>query len=278
MLSSSPFCPQAYAALKPMPPFGLCGPPMDSHTRQEDCHPRENGLLVEKRLLVNGKRMMLASDHVRLKLNEVGEAFFEVLEEPGDGGKTLIELYAGVGEGQEFLVFTGALRELKRLAQGRYRITAHELSTVLNLPIIINLQRCTARDVIAKIERETGLKFLLPKGAAYLDEFRLQFHHYGPASEAIRLLSAKWELKEMVWFQLPDGRMYWGHWAQGPYTRAPLPIESKLISNLDKKTRTLVLPYIPALRPGMLVESDFRFRIDALTFTGNTVKVTWMGI
>ena len=44
---------------------------------------------------------------------------------------------------------------------------------------------------------------------------------------------------------------------------------------MDDKSRTLMLPYIPALRPGMMVESDFRFRIDGLVFTGEKLKVNW---
>ena len=230
---------------------------------------------LNKRLLINGKATPLASDFVKLKLNEVGEGFFEVLEQPRSEGRALVEFYAGVNGKEEYLVFTGALREVKQMGEGRFRVTARELCMVLDLNIIINMGRCTAREVIAKIERETGLKFLLPKGAYYLDENRLQFTHYGTAAGAIKAVIDKWDLKEMVWFQLPDGRMYWGHWTQGPYTRAPLPIESKLMSEMNDKSRTLMLPYIPALRPGMLVESDFRFRIDGLVFTGEKLKVNW---
>ena len=230
---------------------------------------------LNKRLLINGQAMPLASDFVRLKLNEVGEGFFEVLEQPRSEGRALVEFYAGVNGKEEYLVFTGALREVKQMGEGRFRVTARELCMVLDMNIILNFGRCTAREVIAKIEKETGLKFLLPKGAYYLDENRLQFTHYGSASDAIKAVTHKWDLKEMVWFQLPDGRMYWGHWTQGPYTRAPLPIEAKLMSEMNDKSRTLMLPYIPALRPGMLVESDFRFRIDGLVFTGEKLKVNW---
>ena len=205
----------------------------------------------------------------------MGEGFFEVLEQPRAEGQALVEFYAGVNGKEEFLVFTGAMRGVKQMGEGRFRVTARELCMVLELHIVINMGRCTAREVIAKIERETGLKFLLPKGAYYLNEARLQFSHYGSAAGAIKAVSKKWDLTEMVWFQLPDGRMYWGHWTQGPYTRAPLPIESKLMSEMNDKSRTLMLPYIPALRPGMMVESDFRFRIDGLVFTGEKLKVNW---
>lgn len=230
---------------------------------------------LNKRLLIDGKPLALASDFVRLRLNEVGEGFFEVLEQPRAGGQALVEFYAGVSGKEEYLVFTGAMREVKQMGEGRFRVTARELCMVLELHIVLNMGRCTAREIIAKIEQKTGLKFLLPKGAYYLNEARLQFSHYGSAADAIKAVSEKWDLKEMVWFQLPDGRMYWGHWTQGPYTRAPLPIEAKLISELNDQSHTLVLPYIPALRPGMLVESDFRFRIDGLVFTGEKLKVNW---
>lgn len=233
---------------------------------------------LEKSLLINGKKLALASDMVRLHLSEVGEGVFEVLEQPAQASRSLVELYVGVGGKEEYLVFTGALREVKRMGEGRYRVDARELSVVMETHIIINMMRCSAREVIAKIERETGLKFLLPKGAPYLDEKLIRFNYYGKASDALQALSSKWELKEMVWCQLPDGRMYWGHWAQGPYTAAPVPIAENLISHRNSGTKTLVMPYIPGLRPGMLVEADFRFRIDGLIFSGETVKVHWKAV
>ena len=229
---------------------------------------------LNKRLLVDGKQVPLVSDYVRLRLNEVGDGIFEVQDLPGRKGN-LVGLYVSVGDSQEYLMMTGALVETRLLAKGRLRIAARELSTVLEMPIMINLPQCTAREVVAEIEEVTGLRFLLPAGADYLDERRVGFKHFGQCLGALNSLAKRWDLVEAVWFQLPDGRMYWGHWASSPYTKAPLPIEAGMISQMDEKNKTLVLPYIPALRPGMVVKSEFRFRIDGLTFAGDTVKVDW---
>ncbi len=230
---------------------------------------------LTKRLLINGRPIALASDYVRLELSEVGTGIFEVLEERQRLERALLELYVGVGDAQEYLVLTGAVNGTRRLAPGRVRIDANELCTVLDLKLVLNLMHCTPRMVIAKIEETTGLRFLLPAGAAYLDERHVRFRSYGNCRLALATLAKAWELDDAVWFQLPDGRMYWGHWAAGPYTKAPLPIGSELISERDNERRTLVLPYIPALRPGMVVQSDFRFRIEKLVFSGETTRVEW---
>ena len=230
---------------------------------------------LTKRLLINGRPIALASDYVRLELSEVGTGIFEVLEDRPRLERALVELYVGVGEAQEYLVLTGAVKETRRLAPGRVRIDASELCMVLDLRLILNLMGCTPRHVIAKIEETTGLRFLLPAGAAYLDERRVRFRSYGSCRQALAALAKTWELDDAVWFQLPDGRMYWGHWAAGPYTKAPLPIGSELITERSNERRRLVLPYIPALRPGMVVQSDFRFRIEKLVFSGETARVDW---
>ena len=233
---------------------------------------------LSKRLLINGHPIPLASDYVRLQLSEVGTGIFEVLEERPRLQRSLAELYVSVGEGQEYLVFTGAVTETRKLAQGRVRLDASELCAVLDLQLVLNLMHCTPRTVIAKIESTTGLRFLLPAGAEYLDERHIRFRSYGTCRQALAALAKTWELEDAVWFQLPDGRMYWGHWAAGPYTKAPLPIGSDLITERDAERRTLVLPYIPALRPGMVVQSDFRFRIDTLVYSGEQARVTWRAV
>jgi hypothetical protein len=232
-------------------------------------------LRLTKRLLINGRQIALASDTVRLRLSEVGVGIFEVLEEPPRLARALVELYASAAGAEEYLVLTGAVSETRKLAPGRLRIDVVELSTVLNTTLVLNMMHCTARQVIARIERATGLRFLLPAGADYLDEPRQQFRHYGNCRSVLEAAAAKWDVDDAVWFQLPDGRMYWGHWSLGPYNKAPLPITSDLILQRDAAKHTLVLPYIPALRPGMVIQSDFRFRIDGLVYSGDTVRVDW---
>ncbi len=230
---------------------------------------------LTKKLILNGKPLEIFSDFINLRLNTVGEAIFEVREEPADTHKALVEFYAGVGGGMEYLMFTGAVTEVRQMSPGRVRMVARELSAVLELPVIINRQHSTAREVLAKIEQETGLRFLLPAGAGYLDERRVRYQHYGPGIGALDLLAKLWEVEGVVWFQLPDGRMYWGNWIHGPYTKAELPIEPKLALARDDKAHTLTLPYIPALRPGMMVRMDFRFRIEAVKFSGEAVYLEW---
>lgn len=55
-------------------------------------------------------------------------------------------------------------------------------------------------------------------------------------------------------------------------------IKSKLILENETDKGVMHLPCIPALRPGMVVHSDFRFRIDGVIFQGDTVQVkyTWL--
>jgi hypothetical protein len=232
-------------------------------------------LNLKKRLLVNGRPIALSSDYVRLRLSAVGAGIFEVLEEPPNAKRALVELYAGVGETNEYLVLTGAVTETRHTAPGRVRLDVSELSLVLDTTIVLNLMHCTARQVVAKIESTTGLRFLLPAGADYLDQRIVRFQHYGACHGALAQAAKRWEVDDAVWFQLPDGRMYWGHWALGPYSKAPLPIDAGLILERDAERRTLVLPYIPALRPGMIVDADFRFRIDGLIFSGDTARVEY---
>lgn len=215
---------------------------------------------------------------MRLRLNDVGTGIFEVLERPPRLQRAVVEFYVAVGETQEYLVLTGVGTDSRELAPGRFRIDVSELCTVLETTVVLNLFQCTARDVVSRIEHETGLRFLLPAGASYLDHRLVVFKHYGRARDALEAAAGRWEVDDAVWYQLPDGRMYWGHWALGPYTKAPLPISSDLVSRRDNERHTLVLPYIPALRPGMMVQSDFRFRIDGIVYSGDTARVEWTAL
>lgn len=229
---------------------------------------------LRKRLLVNGKPLSLDKARLELGLNRHGEGTFEVLEKlPASARTPLAEYYLGVGDQPDYLVMTGAVTEYQPLGQARYRIVVRELSSVLDMPVQVNLTQVSARQVLNRIEKQTGLRFLLPAKASYLDERRVRFQSFGSGADALKLLQHVWELTSVVWYQLPDGRMYWGHWSQGPYNASEVPIDPKLILARNDQGNTLDLPCIPALRPGMVVRTEFRFRIDALVFSEDLVRL-----
>lgn len=230
---------------------------------------------LSKRLLLNGRTVPLGADRVELGLNRVGRAVLELLEPVQARRNPLVELYAAVAGQPEYLMLKGALMEVKRSEQRTWRATVHELATVLSMPLHLELRTPTAREVLARIEASTRLQFLVPTRAAYAERVVPLFASYGTAADALNGIARRWHLPDVVWYQLPDGQMYWGHWADGPYTKGALPVDAKLVTAVDPVQRTLLLPYIPALRPGMVVEAGFRFRIDALTFSGWTVQVTY---
>jgi hypothetical protein len=146
---------------------------------------------------------------------------------------------------------------------------------VLEFPCFFFLRRVTLRDVIAKIEQESRLHFLLPAGADYLNERRPAFESQGSCKAALAQLPKRWDVPDAVWYQLPDGTVYWGRWQNGPFSKGAVPIEAKLLLEHHADQGVLRLPCIPALRPGMIVQSDFRFRIDGTIFQGDTVQVKY---
>jgi hypothetical protein len=184
------------------------------------------------------------------------------------------EFFISVAGGAHYLVFTGAVTEVQ-LSEGRQHVRVRELCAVLEYPGFFFLRRVTLRDVIAKVEEESRLHFILPKGARYLDDRRPVFESKGSCKSALAQLPKLWDVPDAVWYQMPDGTVYWGKWQSGPFTKAAVPIESRLILERDPDKNLLRLPCIPALRPGMIVQSDFRFRIDSVTFQADTVLVKY---
>ena len=231
---------------------------------------------IEKRLLVNGNKLPLAGEKVDLGLGRIGEAEFDVLTEINlPPGRTLVELYAGVAGQNEFRVFTGVLTEIRPRGSARQLLRARELSMVLELEQRFNMHRPTPRELIARIEKYTSLNFLLPVGMDYLDQRFIEGLDTCSSVKALELMIKDSGSKDLVWYQMPDGKMFFGHWIHGPYTKNPLPVDAHLLTGRDDKARTLNLPYIPALRPGMVVQADFRFLIEKLRFNESLCSVQW---
>ena len=230
---------------------------------------------LNKRLLINGRPCVPKWEEVRLGMSQVGGGSFLVPLEMPPRPRSLAEFYVGVGGQQEYLMLSGAVTEVTPREPGYYQIGVLELTAVLQMPLVLNLRSPTLREIIAKVEDATGLRFLLPAGAVYLDEHRHMFAHSGTAGDALVRVAKDWDLPGAVWYQLPDGQVFWGHWRSGPYTKSTVPIGQNLISNLNVVDNTLQVPCIPPLRPGMVIDGGFRFRINTLVYSGDKMTLQW---
>jgi hypothetical protein len=225
---------------------------------------------LSKRLVLNGAEVNPSVARVHLGLNEVGYAEFQVPVPPGAAKGMLAEYFLGIGGGTNYMVLVGPVVAVIP-ARDSLTVRVRELSAVLDFPHMFYLRNQTAREVIAAIERKTGLRFILPVGASYLDERRHLFQSQGTCRDALDRMAGAWDIPSAVWTQLPDGMMYWGHWQAGPFTKTTVPIDPRLVVEHDRERKKIRLPAIPALRPGMVVTCEFRFRIDRMEFDGDNV-------
>lgn len=230
------------------------------------------GIEINHRLQIAGEPIPVQSATVHLELNAVGWGVFAVDRSSAVAKGRLVEYFISVAGGAHFLVLTGAVVEVTDVGTGR-QVKVRELCMVLEYPTSFFLPRATPRRVIERIQNETRLHFLLPANAPYLDDRRPSFSCEGNCVRALTAMQKLWDLPEVVWYQMPDATVFWGRWRSGPFTKAAVPIEPKLLMEIDEAQGMLRLPCIPALRPGMMVSSGFAFRINSTTFQGDTVLV-----
>ena len=244
---------------------------------------------IVRKVVIGGQPLLPTTLNAHLALSTAGAAIVRMGPEaltpgPADprtlerilaGAKgKLAECFVSVAGQQEYLVLLGPVTQVKRVGVA-FEVSVRELATVLNALTAIYSRQCSAREVISKIEQKTGLRFIVPVKAPYLDEIKPVFQFSGSCLDALAKIVHVWELPDVYWYQLPNGTIFFGPWRQGPFTGAEVPVDERLVLEKDLDKRTLRLPMIPALRPGMVVNCGFRFRIDELDIDGDTVLIQW---
>lgn len=244
---------------------------------------------IARKIVLGGRTLVPRTLQARLGLSTVGTATLQIGPEaltPGPADARAIEGMLGSAKGrlaecfisvagqQDYLVLMGPVVQV-RAAGGVFELAVRELCTVLDIPTSIYSRRCSAREIVATVEKKSGLHFLVPTRAPFLDEIKPVFQFVGSCRAALEKVIQAWDLPDVVWYQLPDGIMFFGPWPIGPFTKSEVPVDERLVLEKNLDARTLRLPMIPALRPGMIVNCGFRFRIDELQFEHDTVSIHW---
>ena len=233
---------------------------------------------IEKRLELGGEAVKFVRETVTLEFGAVGWGRFVVRGLAGPPGTVAVRYLAGLrGQGSVVPVLVGLVSESALTAPGEWFLTVREPSALLKLPASFALRHCTPREVLAEIEALTGLSFLLPSTGSYLTRRLPHFAAAGSCRAALESMGAAWELTDAVWSGLPDGRVYWGAWASGPWAGDPVEIDSALV--VSREERALVLPVLPQLRPGVLIEDTAAgigpVMVQKAMFTEGNVRVEW---
>jgi hypothetical protein len=230
-----------------------------------------------KRLELGGQVYPVVADEVRLALNGVGRGQFHVrAEEPIEAG--VLARYTLALDGRAYPVLLGAVTEPSQRGPGLWRVSVRELAAALERPAHLALRHVTPAQVLAALDDETGLRFLLPAAGSYLAERQPYFYAQGDGRAALAQMGEVWQVPRAVWAQLPDGRIYWGDWAASPFNTAPLTIPAGLVVERDELGGSLELPAVPALRPGMVVElagEGLRFLVQSVTFREDRTRLEW---
>jgi len=235
-------------------------------------------LAIEKRLEVNGETVELVGEKVTLELGAVGRGRFTVRGLEGPPGNVPARFLAGLqGEGRVMPVLVGAVAESALVGADEWLLTVLEPSALLKLPAAFALRHCTPREVLAAIEGVTGLSFLLPGDGAYLARRLPRYAPAGTCRAALEAMGGAWGVADAVWSGLPDGRVYWGPWASGPWGTEVIGIDPALI--VSREERALTIAYIPYARPGVTIRDSAAggdpVMVRRVVFGGRGARVEW---
>lgn len=234
-------------------------------------------LRLNKQLLVQGQALELAGDRVDLGLRRIGQGWFATHgASPAQGARA--EFFVRLGDAPAHRIITGQITETRSLGPHLWAVNLVEDAVALNKSLTLRLGHCTPRHIAAALEYSTKLKLLLPLRAPYLDREREEFQYRGNGISLLQYAERIWNLHGLVWSMLPSGQLYWGPWQNAPFSAGKLRLKQNLIRNQDDDQHTLDLPYIPALRPGVLVRDPFPFRIERVIFHETQATIHWRPI
>lgn len=235
-------------------------------------------LALVKRLEVGGAALPVVDDRVTLELGAVGRGVFYLR---GDQSDTQIGpvrfVVSRPGQNLAVPVLYGLTAESARAEDGSWRVVVREPAAALELPSDFAVRHPLPADVLQAIEQRTGLEFLLPAGAPYLAERLPYFYAQETCRQALEAMGPAWGMADAVWAGLPDGRVWWGRWADSPFAGEAFTLDRRLVLERDPEARALVLPYLPRLRPGVLVTTEGAptFIIRRVTHAGEHTRIEW---
>lgn len=225
---------------------------------------------LHKVLTVAGTHYPLVKEDVRLDLRSPGRASFTIQAPTPVRGLVVLDL--GYNERALQRHFIGHVERCTAANSAQQVLFCRELTSVLALPLPMNLRHVDLRQVLAEIGARTGLRFRVPD-QPYARERAPFFYSLASGFQAMDSLARVFNITDFIWQQQGDGEVYVGSWADSFWgERAPLQLPLELFdSYLGNQSATVAA--LPGLRPGACINQGER--VTSVMFAGNQMALRW---
>lgn len=207
--------------------------------------------------------------NLSLSLNGCGLGFVTALTEQECIGK-LVRLDLG-NNASIYRWLTGFVERSAPAENGAQRLFVRELVGVFERSWPCSLQHPTLRNVTDMLGQSTAMRFVLPDNASYTDTPIPHFQHNGDGYQLLANLGRAFNIPDYVWYQLPDGTVYIGSYADSRFAQTPVDIPQEFAQG-GGAGNSITLPLIPAIRPGVIVNGR---RITKVDVTDESMTLTW---
>lgn len=225
---------------------------------------------LHKVLTVAGKPYPLIKDEVRLDLRSPGRATFTITATEAVRG--LVTLDIGYDQNPLKRHFIGHVERCTSSHPQQQVLFCRELTSVLALPLPMNLRHVDLHQVLADIGGRTGLQFRVPD-QAYARVKAPYFYSLANGYQALDSLARVFDIPDFMWQQQGDGEVYVGSWAHSYWgTRSALSLPAELFDGYQGNQSAMVAA-LPGLRPGVSINQDER--ITSVTLVDTQMAIRW---
>lgn len=228
-------------------------------------------------LSINGTAKQLVEERAVLNLRAPGMGQFTLVKTPAD--ETLADVVAvgdlvtlDIGYAKEAALqrfFIGWVVKVTPVDNKRVKILCNELAGALRFNAPLALRHVTLVDVLAAMNKLTGLNFATPD-EEYSKRPVANFFNTGSGYQVMQAIGRVFEIDDYMW-QQQGGIIYVGSWADSRWAAVDdLLLPDKLFEGHSDEVSTMAA--IPALRPGVRINGRLVNRLD---FSKNKMTINW---
>ncbi|WP_419174393.1 hypothetical protein [Desulfosediminicola sp.] len=211
-------------------------------------------MIIDKSLRINNLEYKLIKEQVLLDLATPGRADFIVKSEKPLAG--IVNFSIGIS-GRTNLVnfFTGYIEKSTMVDYARQRLFCRELSAILWAVLPVSARHVSMNDVLGIYSRKTGLSFVI-QNTAYATTPRPVFQTVANGIHSMDSLGDVFRVKNYIWQQQADGRIFAGNWNDSRWADKPFNIDETFFQDVQVDG-TKTMQAVPGLRPGVLLNGEY---------------------